>query len=176
MPNVGIYLSQDVFDALEVRRKSNRPIKLSEVCRSAIEAALGEGPDPSDDERRRAIVERLRASLTPSGKAAERGRRAGRMWAENEATWPDLRSAATWAVVRVEPTLVLRASEARLPYESAVFVDGQQLPHLGGLPSCAEALDSSMYSAPLVEAFWSGFTEGAKEIYLLVLPDMDLDK
>ena len=163
-----IYLTADLASRLE---RVKERINVSQVCQEALLVAV-EAHERSLADRRAEIVQRLHAAQDEFSYAFHRGTAAGREWAAEHATWPELVTVAQWGVIAHPDQLTRKRPMPELGYRVVTGIELRLPPPPGPLyvPRSVTA-EPPTSSDEAVVLFWGGFRDGAKEVYKLVSSD-----
>ena len=94
----GVVTNPDQVAQRLVLERVKERINVSQVCQEALLVAV-EAHERSLADRRAEIVQRLHAAQDEFSYAFHRGTAAGREWAAEHATWPELVTVAQWGVI-----------------------------------------------------------------------------
>lgn len=163
-----IYLSADLATRLE--RVKDR-INVSQVCQEALFLAV-EAHERSLPDRRAEIVQRLREAQDELRYALYRGTAAGRDWAAERATWPELETVAQWGAIYHPDQLTRKRPMPELGTRivSAIDLYSPHPPTPLYVPRSVTVEPPSSTDEAIV-LFWGGFRDGAQEVYQLVSSD-----
>jgi hypothetical protein len=175
MAKLTVYVPDELVARLQPFRDY---LNLSEIAKAAIEERLRKEESAIEGDVRLQVLTRLRRGDLDKAAMRARGFDAGRLWAKDAATWPELQQVtgwpeinASWQVMPAKPGNVLGAVGAGLVM---MAVSKTYVPKV---TQCFVALSVKSGPPPgtkedRVILYWQGFAAGVTEVYEMVKDHM----
>ena len=166
MPNVGVYLSEELEARIRRLKEKEVVINVSSICQEALDRHLSELELKPGERRVARLVERLRVARTPVQRTQDTGRREGVRWAEETAAWEDIKAVTAWDQIYWDGDS--DGSHVLVDFYPVGGLDITDLPDPNTLcPDLAHQPGSHDV------AFWEGFREGVRVIHAMVQPELE---
>lgn len=176
MAKLTVYLPDEFVARLQPFRNE---LNLSEIAKAAIEERLRNEESAVEGDVRLQVLTRLRRGDLDKAAMRARGFDAGRSWARDVATWPELKQVASWPevtaswqVMPAKPGNVLGVVGAGLAMMAVSKTYVPKMSHCF-VPLSVKSGPPPGTKEDRVVLYWQGFVAGVIDVYGLVKDHMD---